>query len=169
MSDALVLYSPGNNDEVMTPDYAVQPIVKHLRHGARVWCPFDTEQSAFVLVLRGAGVDVVHSHISTGQDFYRYEPDRWDVIVSNPPFTRKRQIFERALGFNKPFALLMTLTWLNDAAPKELFGSRLQLLMFNQRVQFTNAGKVTFASAYYCRDFLAQQIIVDQLPEREAA
>ena len=65
------------------------------------------------------------------QDFFEYEPDNWDVIVSNPPFTKKRNYFERALSFNKPFALIMTNTWLNDSAPKQLFKEKeLYFLMF---------------------------------------
>jgi hypothetical protein len=58
-------------------------------------------------------------------------------MISNPPFTNKRKIFERALSFGKPFALLMTNTWLNDAAPKQLWKDKeLQLLMFEKRVHF---------------------------------
>lgn len=86
-----------------------------------VWAPFDTEQSEFVKQARSAGHTVLRSHLSDGQDFFTYQPDeRWDVIVSNPPFTDKRRVFERALSFGKPFALIMTNTWLNDAAPKQL-------------------------------------------------
>ena len=61
------------------------------------------------------------------------------MIVSNPPFTDKRKFFERALSFNKPFALIMT-NWLNDSAPKQLFKDKdLQLLMFdNKRMKFVS-------------------------------
>ena len=75
-------------------------------------------------------------HIEYGQDFYEYEPKKWDCIISNPPYTNKRKIFERALSFNKPFALLMSNTWLNDSAPKQLFRNKqLQLLMFEERIK----------------------------------
>lgn len=118
-----VLYSNGKNDECMTLRYAVLPILKYLSKEMVVWCPFDTVESEFVKVLSEHGYKVIYSHISAGQDFYTYEPtDHWDVIISNPPFTNKRKIFERALSFNKPFALIMSNTWLNDAAPKQLFG-----------------------------------------------
>lgn len=67
--------------------------------------------------------------------------EKWDAIVSNPPFTNKRGIFARALSFNKPFALIMSNTWLNDAAPKQLFKNKpLQLLMFEERIKFINTG-----------------------------
>jgi len=92
----------------------------------------------------------------------------WDIIVSNPPFTNKRKIFERALSFNKPFALLMSNTWLNDAAPKQLFKEKqLQLLMFEERIKFKNNGvvenKITFSSSYYCYNLLPKDIIMESL------
>lgn len=164
-----ILYSVGKNDECLTPDYGVKPIIKYIPKNAVVWCPFDTEESEFVKQIRANGNKVIYSHISNGQDFYTWEPkERWDCIVSNPPFTAKRQIFERVLSFNKPFALIMSNTWLNDAAPKQLFKEKdLQLLMFEQRMKFLNNGKVqnkiTFSSSYFCYNFLPKQIIMESL------
>ena len=99
-----LMYSSGNNDECYTPDYAVKPILKYIPEGSIVWCPFDTEESEFVKQISKQN-DVEYSHISTGHDFFDYEPDEWDIIVSNPPFTNKRKYFERALAFNKPCLL----------------------------------------------------------------
>lgn len=164
-----VLYSAGNNDECYTPDYGVRPILKYIPKDAVVWCPFDTDESQFVQLISQNGNKVIASHISHDQDFYLYEPEcHFDCIISNPPFTNKRKIFERVLSFNKPFALLMSLTWLNDAAPKQLFFEKdLQLLMFDKRIKFSNNGvvnnKITFSTAYYCWNFLPKQIICETL------
>lgn len=163
-----ILYSTGNNDECYTPDYGVRPIIKYLPKDKIIWCPFDKENSEFVKQLTQSGFEVVFSHIDEGQDFYTYEPNKWDIIVSNPPYTNKRKIFERALGFNKPFALLMSNTWLNDAAPKQLFENKqLQLLMFDKRMKFMNNGeiqnKITFSSSYYCYDLLPKDLIIEKL------
>lgn len=164
-----VLYSRGNNDECMTPNYGVEPIIKYIPQNAVVWCPFDKEDSEFVKQIRQSGHKVIATHIDNGEDFYTYEPnEHWDCIISNPPFTNKRLIFERALSFNKPFALIMSNTWLNDSAPKQLFKDRdLQLLMFDKRMKFMNNGKVqnkiTFSSSYYCWKFLPKQIIMEEL------
>lgn len=134
-----------------------------------IWCPFDKEDSEFVKQIRKAGHKVIATHIDNGQDFYIYEPnEHWDCIVSNPPFTNKRLIFERALSFGKPFALIMSNTWLNDSAPKQLFKDKdLQLLMFDKRMKFINNGevqnKITFSSSYYCWNFLPKQIIMEEL------
>ena len=163
-----LMYSRGNNDECYTPDYGVTPILKYIPEGVTVWCPFDTEESEFVKQISKQN-KVIASHIDTGSDFFSYEPEHWDVIVSNPPFTNKRKFFERALSFNKPFALIMTNTWLNDSAPKQLFKDKdLQLLMFDKRMKFYSPDgrpndKITFSSSYYCWNFLPKQIIMEEL------
>lgn len=167
MNSKEILYSKGKNDECYTPAYGVTPILKYIPKDAIVWCPFDTSGSEFVKQISQQN-KVVFSHIDSGQDFFRYEPKQWDVIISNPPFTNKRKFFERALSFNKPFALIMTNTWLNDAAPKQLFKEKeLQLLLFDKRMQFLNKGitqnKITFSSSYYCFEFLPKQIIIEEL------
>ena len=164
-----ILYSKGANDECLTLDYAVRPIIKYIPENSVVWCPFDTEESEFVKQIRENGNKVIYSHISEGKDFFSYEPDEhWDCIVSNPPFTNKRKIFERALSFGKPFALIMSNTWLNDSAPKLLFLEKeLQLLMFDKRMRFKNKDvindKITFSSSYFCYNFLPKQIIMEKL------
>lgn len=163
-----LMYSSGNNDECYTPDYAVTPILKYIPEGAIVWCPFDLEHSEFVKQISKQN-EVVYSHLETGQDFFTYEPDQWDVLISNPPFTNKRKFFERALSFNKPFAMIMTNTWLNDSAPKQLFKDKdLQLLMFDKRMKFNmpdgrENDKITFSSSYYCWNLLPKQIIMEEL------
>lgn len=157
--------SSGNNDECYTERYAVEPLLLYLEkfRGKTIWCPFDTEESEFVKVFQENGFKVVYSHISYGQDYFNYEPEDWDVMVSNPPFSGKRQIFERALSFYKPFCLLMTLAWLNDSAPAQLFKDRdLQLLLFDKRMSFKNQSKknINFSSAYFCWNFLPKGIVI---------
>ena len=170
MTSQDILYSKGKNDECYTPAYGVEPILKYIPKGAVVWCPFDTKDSEFVKLISKEH-KVIATHINRGQDFLTYEPkEKWDCIVSNPPFTNKKGMFERALSFGKPFALIMSIVWLNDSTPKKLwkqYGKELQLLMFEQRMEFTQNGKgmgsPTFSSAYFCSDFLPKQIIMEEL------
>ena len=171
MSDidsSAVLYSGGNNDECYTPDYAVKPILEYIPKDVTVWCPFDTEESQFVKQISKTN-PVTYSHLDKGQDFFQYQPSEWDIIISNPPFSNKKKFFKRALAFNKPFALIMTNTWLNDSTPKVLFKDKdLQLLMFDKRMEFVNPNgqvnnKITFSSSYYCWNFLPKQIIMKTL------
>ena len=172
MDSRVLMYSAGKNDECYTPAYAVQPILEYIPKDAVVWTPFDTVDSEFVKLIHDNGNEVIHSHISDGFDFFEYEPTYWDIIVSNPPFTKKRAYFQRALDLGKPFALLMANTWLNDRAPMQLFADRgLQLLLLDRRTEFvqpdrTVSGKITFSSSYFCCDLLPRDIIIKQIDKR---
>ena len=161
-----------DRDERYTPDYGVLPLLEFMKpfEYKTIWCGFDKENSEFVKIFREYGYKVVYSHIDYGQNFYSYEPEKWDVLISNPPFSHKKETFERALSFNKPFALLMTLDWLKDATPKRLFKDKdLQLLMFEERIEYKNSNKqcINFGSAYYCYNFLPKQIIMRSLKDNK--
>lgn len=58
------------NDEFYTPSYAIEPIMKYVKTGSTIWCPFDTEDSLFVKNFENAGCNVIHSHINNGEDFF---------------------------------------------------------------------------------------------------
>lgn len=164
MTNKYIHTSKGANDECYTPRYAVEPLLEFMPKfkDKIIWCPFDKEESEFVKVFRENGYNVINSHIEQGQDYFEYEPEEWDVMISNPPFTSKSKIFQRAINFNKPFCLLNTVLWLNDAPPTKLFKNyELQLLMFVDRMTFKNQRqdkKINFKSIYYCHDFLNKQI-----------
>lgn len=49
------------NDEFYTPNYAIEPLLKYIEQNATVWCPFDTEQSNFVKLLKNKGCNVICS------------------------------------------------------------------------------------------------------------
>lgn len=102
------------SDEVYTPAYAVKPLLKYLNKGNKpsytIWCPFDTEESEYVKLLRAAGHRVIATHIDNGQNFFTYEPEEnYDFIISNPPFSLKDAILKRLNELNKPFAILLPL------------------------------------------------------------
>ena len=63
--------SPSNreNNELYTPFYAVDPIIKYLPKGKVIWCPFDEQWSAFYVRLRELGYKVIRSSLSDGKDF----------------------------------------------------------------------------------------------------
>ncbi len=174
MTNEHIRLSKGKNDECYTKRYAVEPLLPYLEQfrDKIIWCPFDKDDSEFVKVFQENGFNVVYSHIDYGQNFFLYEPDAWDVLISNPPFTNKTQIFERALSFKKPFALLMNILWLNDATPVKVFrsaGRKLQLLMFDKRMEFKNQPQdkmINFMSDYFCCDFLPEQIIFSDFKDK---
>ena len=81
-------------DEFYTPEYAVKPIMKYIKPNSTIWCPFDTDKSHFVKMLRVEGHKVISSHLEDGIDFFKHE-EECDYIISNPPYSLKNEIFER--------------------------------------------------------------------------
>lgn len=96
----------------------------------RVWMPFNDTDSVFRNVLVEKGFDVV----ATDGDFFTTNPpDGVQAIISNPPFSRKREIMDRIKALNLRFALILPFQWLNDGIPLE-YG--YQLMFFRQRMFF---------------------------------
>lgn len=167
-----VYYIQGGGDEQYTPSSGVKILLPHIQHlkGKVFWCPFDKEDSQFVRVLTENGFDVVYSHIEYGQDFLTYEPEKWDVIVSNPPYKNKRVYWERALDLKKPFALLLPLNILSDSVINTTMREReFQLLIPSKRMRFYNAktgavgNQPTFKASYFGVNFFQSQIILADL------
>lgn len=117
-------------DEYYTLRKDVESIVENLRGGVRIWCPFDTDESQFPIVLREHGFDVVN----TSTDFFSTEPpDGCNAIVSNPPFSRKKDVLKRCKDLNMPFALILPFLFLNDGVPLD-YGH--QIMLFRKRMHF---------------------------------
>ena len=159
------------SDETFTPDYAVLPIIKYIKPNSIIWCPFDTEDSAFVKNLKGAGYEVIFSHIDNEQNFFYYEPENYDVIISNPPFSIKDAILHRLNELNKPFAMLLPLPTLQGQSRFEDL-KNCQALIFDKRINYyrdiekTKIQKgVAFASIYICKNFLPKDLIFEKLKE----
>ena len=157
-----------------TPFYAVDPIIKYIPKGKIIWCPFDEEWSAFYVHLRELGYRVIRSSLSDEQDFFKYEPEKWDLIVSNPPFSIKDKVLERLYSFQKPFAVLLPLNSLQGKTRYKYFAGGIQLLSFDIRICFHNQKSMEhvikgspFASAYFCRNLLPKDLIVEELKPYE--
>lgn len=145
-------------------------IIKYLPKDKIIWLPFDEEWSAFYQKLKEEGFKVTRSCLREGQDFFKYEPEKWDVLVSNPPFSIKDKVLERIYSFNKPFAILLPLNSLQGQKRYKYFKQGIQILSFDARVCYhdrKHMDKVVkgspFATAYFCRDLLPKDLIVEEL------
>ncbi len=191
-------YKVTGGDESYTYPSLIIPIIDYIKSWQKhkdktkvtLWCPFSTEKdiaykdfvvcaSNYPKILREAGFNVITSHIVTGQNFFDYAPkEHWDIMIDNPPFKNKKQFFERALSFNKPFALVTTMSWLNDGGLYSLFkDTQMQLLMPDKRSKFFNntgciGKRPSFKAGYICYDFLVNGDIswftLDRTLEKDA-
>lgn len=124
--------------------------------------------------LSGGGYSVTRSDISDGLDFFSYEPPQYDIIVSNPPFTQKDAVLKRLYELKKPFAVLLPLNSLQSVDRYQFFKQGIQILAFDKRIAFHSPQSmrdykkgVSFATAYFCRDILPRDLILEELTEYE--
>lgn len=159
------------SDEVFTPRYAVLPIIKHIPSNFKtIWCPFDEEDSEYVICLKSEGYNVINSHIDEGKNFFEYEPgEDYDCIISNPPFSIKDDILKRLNELNKPYAILLPIPAL-QGQKRFPYINQCQALIFDKRINyFTNKQTheiqkgVSFGSFYLCKNFLSKDLIFEEL------
>ena len=165
MSNWLATGKFNAKDEYYTPRILVDIVLPYIKPNSTIWCPFDTENSEFVLSLTEAGHKVIYSHIWSGQDFFEYEPEeQYDYIISNPPFTRKLEVLDRLYKLEKPFAMVMGLPILNYQEIGKFFLDKdLQLLIVDKKVSF-DGNTASFNNSYFCHGFLPKDLIFKHLP-----
>jgi len=154
------------SDEWYTPKNAILPIIKYIKKGSVIWCPFDTEESNFVKLFQNEGFKVVYGHIELGHDFFKYEPAHYDYIISNPPYSMRNDILTRLFELNKPFMMLMNTNGLFDSKVRwDLFSkNNFTLAYLSGRVNYMKEyGKKEksappFQSAYICHEVFKEQI-----------
>lgn len=160
------------NDEFYTPEYAIVPLIKYLKSGSTIWCPFDTADSLFVKVLSREGFNVVNTHILGGDDFFTCDPPECDYIVSNPPYSLKGDVFEKLFGIGKPFAMLVGVVGLFESKKRfNMFKNNVfEVMYMDKRISyFKDYGEQKpslnppFSSVYLCSGVLPQQIVFEEI------
>jgi len=159
------------DDEYYTPAYAIQPIKKYIKPNSKIWCPFDTEKSLFVKELSKDGHEVIYTHIEYGQDFFEIDVE-CDYIISNPPYSKKVDVFKRLFELGRPFAMLVGVVGLFDSIEKaDLFKDKdFEIMYLNPRVSYfrdydnpIEIKGIPYQSVYVCHKILPKQIVFERI------
>ena len=115
------------------------------------------------------GLEVRYGHIWTGQDFFEYEDPQGEIIVSNPPFSKRDAIFRKVYEWDIPFALVIGFNGLFDSKKRmRIFQDHeVQLLVPHGRMKFYHKDKgmlnsPSFQSIYVCNKVLDRQIVFSE-------
>ena len=133
-------------DEFMTPNHVWNDI-QHLIPKKTIWEPFigDGTSSSY---LKGLGFDVVCEK----EDFFNN--NKGEIIVTNPPFSKKKNVMKQLKLLGKPFIVICPANMLHTRYIQELFKNELQLIVPHKRIQFIQNGKVlgrcNFECLYFC-------------------
>jgi hypothetical protein len=138
------------NDEYYTPFWVWDEIHKFIPKGV-VWEPFrGNGQSARYLR------DLGHEVICEDKDFFSSR-EKGDVVVTNPPFSRIKDVLSRLIEWKKPFILLMPMSRLSVSYFKTVMGDEIdhfRLVLPSRRIDFDrpdgNQSKCPFDCGFYC-------------------
>jgi hypothetical protein len=140
----------------MTPRYAWENIAHLIPKDKVVWEAFygDGKSGEY---LRELGFEVIHEEI----DFFT--ENRGDIIVSNPPFSKSKEVLARLVELNKPFIVILPASKVTTQYVRNLFKNsedKLQLVIPRSRIHFQKQidGKTpedyksscNFDCFYYC-------------------
>lgn len=164
-------------DEYYTPPYAIEPLLKYVQTGKKVWCPFDTEESLFVQMLRNMGCEVIATHIFNQEDFFELNVD-CNYIISNPPYSLKAEVFERLFALGKPFAMLVGVVGLFESQRRfSMFRDNpFEIMFMNKRVSYFEdysdqqpALNPPFSSIYLTSKMLPDRIVFEEIDKRKVS
>ncbi len=145
------------HDDYMTPKYAWEDIKKYIPKDKVIWeCFYGDGESG--KMLKDMGYNVIHEPI----DFFK--EDKGEVLVSNPPFSKKKEVLTRLKELGKPFIMIMPCSTINTQYFRKLYSndkSPLQIIIPRNRIAFTKKinGKIpegckpnrpNFDCFYYC-------------------
>lgn len=163
------------NDEFYTPNYAIEPLLKHLKPNSKIWCPFDTNESNFVKLLKKEGHFVSNSHISEGLDFFDTDKEKcksFDYIISNPPYSIKAEVFQKLFELERPFAMLVGVVGLFESKKRfEMFrDNKIEIMYFDKRISYFKSYddqkpslNPPFSSVFLCSNVLENVIVFENV------
>jgi len=118
------------HDDYMTPKYAWENIKHIIPKNKIIWEAFygDGKSGSF---LQELGFETIHENI----DFF--ENNLGDIIVSNPPFTKTKEVLKRLKNLDKPFILILPSSKINTSYVRNLFmNDSLQIIIPRKRIHF---------------------------------
>lgn len=141
------------HDDYMTPKSAWDNIKQFIPTDKVIWEAFYGD-GASGTHLQALGFDVIHEPI----DFF--EEDEGDIIISNPPFTKYKEIMDRLMLIDKPFIMILPSSKINTQNFRKWKDKGLQIIIPRKRIHFDKKveGKTpedyksvcNFDCFYYC-------------------
>ena len=118
-----------NHDDYMTPLSAWWSIKDYIPKDKVIWEAFYGDGKSGDH-LRELGFNVIHEEV----DFF--ENDLGEIIVSNPPFSKAKDIMERMLILDKPFILIFPSSKINTSYFRKWKDKNIQIIIPRKRIHF---------------------------------
>ena len=157
------------NDELYTPDYAIEPLLKYLPKDKIIWECTDFGSSNITKLLKQHDYKVISTH-KDNFDFLTDTPNfDFDMIITNPPYSLKNEFLKKCYQYYKPFCLLLPLTSLEGIERGKMFREKgIDVLVLDRRCDFMDNKKSNwFNTSWFCYKVLPKQLIFEELHKGE--
>jgi hypothetical protein len=153
-------------DDYQTPESAIEPLMKYIPKDITILEPSQGEGN-ITNYLKKSGYNVIGKDIKTGFDFLKPDSTKnmdFDMIITNPPYSKKNEFLKKAYETGKPFCYLMPLLALETKERLDLYKKNgVELLVLNERVKFKPPpNKKTiprFPSDWFCHNVLPDKLV----------
>lgn len=131
------------HDDYMTPESAWTAIKDYIPKDKVIWEPFygDGKSGDY---LRKINPNVIHEDI----DFFTN--NKGDIVVSNPPFTLKKETLIRLKELDKPFILIMPCSTLITQYCRNIYKNDIQIMIPRKRIQFNKIKDGKYEKSNMC-------------------
>jgi len=145
-------------DECYTPSSALEVLLPYLDSSKVYYEATSNISSNLISSAQNNGFIFLPSG---GKDFFVDEmPSGVDAIITNPPYSKKDAFIAKCYDLKLPFALLLPVTAIQGKFRGNLFGKNgIELLVLNNRVDFTGKGQPHFGVAWFCCGILPDTLI----------
>lgn len=143
----------GNSNDFQTPAFAINPLLPYIPKEWVIWeCACG--RGNLVKAFEDKGYRVIGTDILDGNDYLMWQPNGYDCMITNPPYSIKQDFLERAYFLRKPFAFLLPLTTFETYKRQYMFNKYgLEVIFFDKRINFEtpsgNGSGAWFATAWF--------------------
>lgn len=131
------------SDDYTTPMYVWDMLSLYIPKETKLWDPFYNEGVSKKRI-ESLGYKVYHKK----KDFFTYQPKKYDMVLSNPPYSIKQEVLKKLKENDKPFILILPIGVLSTKYFKSLFDSKdITLFLFPKRINFERKDIITSRSS----------------------
>ena len=138
-----------DSDNYITNKEDWEKIKQYIPTDKQIWSPFycDGKQKEY---FKDMGFDIIHED----EDFF--QNNKGDIIIDNPPFSKKKEILKRLKDLDKPFILIAPSVLLGYKYFQDYFKDNLQIIVTYNRIKFKHLKSDNknytppYASFFFC-------------------
>tara|TARA_Y100000593_G_C4119884_1_gene242125 strand:- start:18 stop:530 length:513 start_codon:yes stop_codon:yes gene_type:complete len=145
------------HDDYMTPKYAWENIKQFIPKDKVIWEAFTGDGASGQYLKEITNCEVIHD----GEDFFAGK--KGDIIISNPPFSKSKEVMTKMVEYDMPFILIMPSSKINTQYFRNLFSKhedKIQIIIPRKRIHFKKLidgkppegwkDRCNFDCFYYC-------------------